>query len=56
MDAEKVEGQHLDEAEEIEALLKPLDKVITTAKNGELLQSMQVSTVFFTLASLNRIC
>ena len=55
LDAEKVSNQHLDEAEEIEVLLKPLDDVVTMAKNGELFQTMQVSTVFFTLAYLNRI-
>jgi len=55
LDAVKARGQHLDEAEEIEVLLKPLDEVIAMAKNGELLQSMQVSTVFFTLAYLDRI-
>jgi hypothetical protein len=38
-----------------EVLLKPLEEVIHMAKSGELLQSMQVSTVFFTLAYLNRI-
>lgn len=55
LDAEKVSRQRLDEAEEIEVLLKPLDEVIVMAKNGELLQTMQVSTLFFTLAYLNRI-
>jgi ADP-ribose pyrophosphatase len=55
LDAEKVSDQHLDEAEDIEVFLKPLDDVVAMAKNGELLQSMQVSTVFFTLAYLNRI-
>jgi ADP-ribose pyrophosphatase len=55
LDAKKVSGQRLDETEEIEVFLKPLDEVIAMAKNGELLQSMQVSTLFFTLAYLNRI-
>jgi ADP-ribose pyrophosphatase len=55
LDAEKAGDQHLDETEEIEVLLKPLEEVITMAKNGELLQSMQVSALFFTLAYLNRI-
>lgn len=55
MDAKKVSGQRLDETEEIEVFLKPLDEVIAMAKNGELLQSMQVSALFFTLAYLNRI-
>ncbi len=55
LDAEKVGSQHLDGTEEIEVFLKPLEEVIAMAKNGELLQSMQVSTLFFTLAYLNRI-
>jgi hypothetical protein len=55
LDAQKVCDQHLDGTEEIEVFLKPLEEVIAMAKNGELLQSMQVSTLFFTLAFLNRI-
>jgi ADP-ribose pyrophosphatase len=55
LDAEKVSRQRLDETEEIDVFLKPLDEVIAMAKNDELLQSMQVSTLFFTLAYLNRI-
>ena len=55
LDAEKVGSQHLDETEEIEVVLKPLDEVITIAKNGELFQSMQVSAVFYALAYWNRI-
>jgi ADP-ribose pyrophosphatase len=56
LDAEKVCDQHLDGTEEIEVFLKPLDEVICMAKKGELLQSMQVSALFFTLAYLDRIC
>jgi ADP-ribose pyrophosphatase len=55
LDAEKVGNQNLDETEEIEVLLKPLDEVIAMAKNSELLQSMQVGALFFALAYLNRI-
>jgi hypothetical protein len=36
-------------------VLKPLEEMIAMAKNGELLQSMQVSAVFFTLAYLDRV-
>lgn len=53
LDVEKTGSQHLDDAEDIEVLLKPLDEVIAMAKKGELLQSMQVSAVFFCLAYLN---
>jgi len=52
---EKVSGQTLDDTEEIEVFLKPLEEVIAMARNGELLQSMQVSTLFFALAYLGRI-
>jgi len=55
LDAEKVGGQHLDATEDIEVLLKPLEEVISMAKNSELFQSMQVSAVFFALAYWNRI-
>lgn len=54
-DAEKVSDQTLDDTEDMEVVLKPLEEVIGMAKNGELLQSMQVSTVFFALAYWNRI-
>lgn len=55
MDAKKVADQHLDATEEIEVVLKPLDDVIAMARDGELLQTMQVSTVFFALAYWDRI-
>jgi ADP-ribose pyrophosphatase len=55
LDAVKVANQNLDETEEIEVVLKPLEEVIAMAKNGGLLQSMQVSAVFFALAYFDRI-
>ncbi len=55
LDVTKVAGQHLDETEEIEVILKPLEEVICLARNGELVQSLQVSALFFALAYLNRI-
>jgi 8-oxo-dGTP pyrophosphatase MutT (NUDIX family) len=55
LDVEKVVSQNLDETEEIEVVLKPLEEVIAMAKHGELLQSMQVSAIFFALAYLDRI-
>jgi ADP-ribose pyrophosphatase len=55
LDAEKTSDQHLDETEEIEVFRRPLEEVIHMAKSGDLLQSMQVSAVFFALAHLNRI-
>jgi ADP-ribose pyrophosphatase len=55
LNAEKVASQDLDETEEIEVLLRPLNEVIAMAKNSELFQSMQVGALFFTLAYLDRI-
>jgi ADP-ribose pyrophosphatase len=55
LDAVKVADQNLDETEEIEVVLKPLEEVIAMAKNGGLFQSMQVSAVFFALAYFGRI-
>ena len=55
LDAERVATQHLDDTEDIEVVLKPLEEVIRMAKSGELLQSMQVSAVFFALAYWDRI-
>lgn len=55
LDAYQVGNQQLDETEDIELVLRPMDEVIAMAKNGELLQSMQVSAVFFALAYLDRI-
>jgi 8-oxo-dGTP pyrophosphatase MutT (NUDIX family) len=55
LDAEKVSVQDLDDTEDIEVVLKPLEEVIRMAKSGDLFQSMQVSAVFFALAYWNRI-
>lgn len=55
LDVQKVDSQNLDETEDIELVLKPLEAVIAMAKNSELLQSMQVSALFFALAYLDRI-
>jgi ADP-ribose pyrophosphatase len=55
LDAYQAGSQDLDETEEIEVVLKPLEEVIAMAKKGELLQSMQVSALFFTLVYLDRI-
>jgi 8-oxo-dGTP pyrophosphatase MutT (NUDIX family) len=55
LDAYKSAPQHLDGTEEIEVELLPLDDLIELAKRGELVQSLQVSALFFALAYLNRI-
>jgi 8-oxo-dGTP pyrophosphatase MutT (NUDIX family) len=55
LDAKRVAHQHLDEAEEIDVSLVPLDEVIAMAQRGDLPQSLHVSTLFFALAYLGRI-
>jgi 8-oxo-dGTP pyrophosphatase MutT (NUDIX family) len=55
LDVEKVSSQNLDATEEIEVFLIPLSDVIRMARDGELLQSMQVSALFFALVHLKRI-
>jgi len=55
LDAEKVGNQSLDETEEIEVFPTPLDEVILLVKNGEMLQSLHVSTFLFALYHLNRV-
>ena len=55
LDAQKVGNQTLDEIEEIEVYPILLDEVIRMARNGKLLQSLHVSTLFFALYHLNRI-
>lgn len=55
LDACQTAPQHLDGTEEIEVELLPLESLIELAKRGELVQSLQVSALFFALAHLNRI-
>jgi ADP-ribose diphosphatase len=55
LDVQKIGNQSLDETEEIEVFPTPLDKVILMVKNGELLQSLHVSSFLFALYHLNRI-
>ena len=50
-----VQEQHLDEAEEIEVHLVPLDEVIAMGKRGEIPNALQVAVLFHVLAHLNRI-
>lgn len=54
-DAQKLGSQTLDEIEEIEVYPIPLDEVILMVKNGDLQQSLHVSSLFFALMHLNRI-
>jgi 8-oxo-dGTP pyrophosphatase MutT (NUDIX family) len=55
LDVEKVGPQDPNDVERIEVHPTPLEEVIQMAKNGELLQAMHVSALFFALAYLKRI-
>ena len=55
-DAEKVSGQTLDEAEEIEVHLVPLADLVAMTKRGEFSHGLQVAGLFHALAYLDRIC
>jgi 8-oxo-dGTP pyrophosphatase MutT (NUDIX family) len=54
-DTEKTSVQHLDEAEDIEVHLVPLDELIAMTKRGEFLNGLQVAVLFHALAYMNRI-
>jgi 8-oxo-dGTP pyrophosphatase MutT (NUDIX family) len=54
-DVEKTDIQQLDEAEEIEVHLVPLEEVIAMAKRGEIPNALQVAVLFHVLVHLNRI-
>ncbi|MCP4139318.1 MAG: NUDIX hydrolase [Chloroflexi bacterium] len=55
LDVEKVNDQNLDDTEEIEVYLKPLAETIEWIKSGGLLQSLHVSSFFFSLSHLGYI-
>jgi len=55
LDAEQIPDRNLDETDQIELVLTPLEDVITMAKGGELLHSLTISTIYFALAHLGRI-
>ena len=54
-DVEKVGEQHLDESEDIEVQLVPLDELIQMAQNGKFLHALHVAVLFQALAHLKRI-
>lgn len=55
LDAEKVDVQKLDEAEDIEVDLVSMDELIAMAKRGEFPHGLQVAGLFHVLAYLDRI-
>jgi 8-oxo-dGTP pyrophosphatase MutT (NUDIX family) len=54
LDVEKVSQQNLDETEDIEVSIVPLDELVTMAKDGSLPQALHVSALFFALAYLEQ--
>lgn len=55
LDVEKVAEQSLDEAEDLEVELIPLNELIEMTKRGEFLHGLQVATLFRALLYLDRI-
>jgi 8-oxo-dGTP pyrophosphatase MutT (NUDIX family) len=55
LDAEKVMGQSLDDGEDIEVQLVPVDKLIPMIRSGEFPHALQVAALFHALAYLERI-
>jgi 8-oxo-dGTP pyrophosphatase MutT (NUDIX family) len=54
-DAEKVGAQDLDDGEDIEVELIPLDELIALAKDGKFPNALQLAVLFHALAYLKRI-
>jgi len=55
LDVEKIGSQHPEDVDRIEIYPTPLEAVIQMAQNGELIQSMHISALFFALSHLKRI-
>jgi hypothetical protein len=55
LDAELAGEQHLDDGEQIEVHLVPLDNVLEMMRRGEFAHALQVAVLFHALAHMNRI-
>ena len=55
LDAEQVAEQHLDDGEQIEVHLVPLEEVLAMMKCGEFHHALQVGVLFHAFAYMNRI-
>lgn len=55
LEAEQIEKQSTYDAETIEVSLLPLNEVIAMAKSGKIINSLNISTLFFVLGYLDRI-
>ena len=54
LDVEKIAGLHLDDGEDIEVHLIPLDDLITMTKHGEFMHALQLVTLFRALLHMGR--
>jgi 8-oxo-dGTP pyrophosphatase MutT (NUDIX family) len=55
VDCRKVAQPHLDDVEELEVVIVPLARLGGLAREGALLQSLHVGSIFFALAELDRL-
>jgi ADP-ribose pyrophosphatase len=55
LNVENVGKQSIQDAEDVEVLLIPLDEFISMAKSGDLIHSLNINTLFFALGYLDRI-
>ena len=55
LNAEKVSEQSLDDGEDIEICLVPIDKLVYMIKNGEIAHALQLASLFHALVHLERI-
>lgn len=51
----KISEPKLDETEQIEIVLKPLEEVIEMVKNGEFINALYISSMFFALRKLGKL-
>jgi 8-oxo-dGTP pyrophosphatase MutT (NUDIX family) len=54
-DVEQVDLQNLDDGEDIEVQLVPLNELVTMTKNGEFLHALNIAVLFQAFAHMNRI-
>ncbi|MHC5824569.1 MAG: NUDIX hydrolase, partial [Nostoc sp.] len=54
-DVEKIADLNLDDTEQIDVLLLPLEKIIEVIESGILLQALHISSLFFALKKLGKL-
>ena len=55
LNAEKISEQSLDDGEDIEIRLVPMDKLVDMMKNGEISHALQLAALFHALVHMERI-